>query len=188
MIELKSVASEDTAAILWPIWAALPTHRPYAALAGGCVRDLIHNKVPRDWDVLLWGIDLCELEDIVESLRRVGWRVTQVHGLGYGGGEPDGSERVHSVVEMARGSAELDLILYGQNYQTLESCLLAHDFNINAVAHTLSWVNEEEPPTEQTWFAYDLADWGTLRQTREVLPERAAKVMQYAKDLGWVVP
>lgn len=184
MTPIKPVSNPHVCRILAAAWAALPTDKTYAMLAGGCIRDLVHGVEPKDYDLTVWGVGPDGVGSIIQSLGRVGFSTVQCHCADY----EDIRQRVVYVQEMrdAQG-VDLDVIVYSGQYESAEECMHAFDFNINAFGQWLRMAPDGSFDYE-AYYAYSPEERGVLVQTRDVEPARGAKVVAKARELGWLVP
>lgn len=144
------------------------------AIAGGAVRDSYFGVEARDIDIVVWN---CTNQEQALALQN------ELTALGFvcNNTKADSLDPNYKDCRCAgvwEYGTSFDVILYGQEYTTLEQVMEAFDFNINQFIST--------DGKEMRQYIQEGHKSGVLSQLREtVSKERTAKIVAYAKSVGW---
>ena len=146
-------------------------------VAGGYARDMAFGFVPRDHDLIVYGLTESNIRrnflNTVELIMQLGLYVKD--GCAEDSDYP--VDRVYGVIQTTCG---LDIIFWSEDYPSAQSVLDKFDYNINQfvydpVRDSVEWMGNT---------------YGTLVQLREscVEPNRKLHMEELAKAAGWTVP
>ncbi|ABY70985.1 conserved hypothetical phage protein [Pseudomonas phage PT2] len=165
------------------------THFEGVALAGGCLRDLMHGAEPKDLDVALYSMSQRRAEQLVADM--LGFLDPLIlRGGGWSSQYADCGESGIFVGVMqligCRGLGGCDVDFNYYNADSLGRVLESFDFTINQVAATYHWPNPEDGPKLGTYLHKDVT-WGVNKEVGagSRRPERREKMLDKAKYYGW---
>lgn len=160
--------------------------RHQAAICGGFARDLAHDAVPNDIDVVVVGASDDVANVIVASMVALGYTQTAHYGNDY-------THVLHDLREVLEFSIDggLDVDILISNHVTIAAHIRQHDCNLNMYgvalvpeefAHgvTLSYPEYLGPKVSRRFCA--------LQWFEEPTPERRQHMERIAHMLGWAVP
>lgn len=195
--------------------AVLATESPIEfglAIAGGAARDAFHDVEPNDHDIILYGYNADEHDDLIGSVHRT------LVGLGYSMvASYDGGERYGETPQLVEVDKlthpvypSIDLLFY-PDLETLREAVVVNDFNINHFAVVVQDIVDSEK--QQAYYFGetnvevirrdgDLLPVGHyfhsplppeqplkhLAQAHPVSPDRLNYIREKAHSYGWTIP
>lgn len=174
--------------VLLPLHSYAADHGFQVFLAGGCVRDVVHDVQYRDVDVCVVGNyegHQHALVDIVEKLTG-GYEVANVYDDndrdGYTEAFPEGEERYTEIIQLESlsGLPPVDLLFHVDQISNPWKVTAKQDHSINQFA---AWVGSKDVVVA---YLGDEQQYGICRQLREgVTEERISYVRGIAQILDW---
>jgi hypothetical protein len=155
------------------------------AIAGGAVRDVEHGVPFKDVDVAFWNMSIPEfLETWRQYFDRCPHPVV-INGENFGMASVGGDDpRLQTVFQFRLlgtpvGDVDVDWLLYGPQFRTLQDVLDSHDHTISQYG---MWFDEEFS-SHIAYFGKDIGHCYRLRQ--DVSDQRVARVKEICAALNW---
>lgn len=111
------------AAIVTAIYAIMEAAGINGVIAGGSARDVLHNMIPKDYDVVVYSATCLDVE---AALRRAGQTITATHDTNYGN-----SDRFEFCVKARIMGVDVDFIGLSLPVTTPEEVIATFDLDIN---------------------------------------------------------
>lgn len=176
------------------------------ALSGGACRDMLHNVVPRDWDIVITGpVTEGQHARIGNMLSVAGWNLQSTHAnYDTSNNNSDFEKRWKTVIQYDRwetatqyeqssqeaGSRfpinlSIDLLFATSYYLTPLQSVLHYDCNLNMCMISMAGIRTNSKPI----YVGGLIGypWGEYHQSRNASAsaERKYRMMHLAKDYRW---
>ncbi len=175
-------------------WLSVDFPNVTLGLAGGCVRDQLLGRHPKDIHVVIVGVH----EDLVLEVinhcsmffadARNSHEMAKVYardGMSdYASKFPGEEDRFHAIAQyepMHDGGLPVDVLIYADRIRTLADVTDSHDHTINQF---VAWLDHRG--AFQAEYFGNIKTWGTCLQLRpHVTEERIKRVKQICAELGW---
>lgn len=175
-------------------WLSVDFPNVTLGLAGGCVRDQLLGRHPKDIDLVVVGAREVQVLEIINHCNDFFDSVRNSHELAkvyardgmsdYASKFPGEEDRFHAIAQyepMHDGGLPVDVLIYADRIRTLADVTDSHDHTINQF---VAWITIQG--LFQAEYFGNITAWGTCLQLRpHVTDERIKRVKQICAELGW---
>jgi hypothetical protein len=176
-------------------WLSVDFPNVTLGLAGGCVRDQLHGRHPKDIDLVVVGAHEAQVLAIInncttffDSVRGSSHELIKLYDRDdkndYTDKFPGDEDRFHAIAQYApmhEGGLPVDVLIYADRIRTLADVTDSHDYSINQF---VAWL-DHRGAFHAEYFG-SVPSWGTCVQLRPHLTEdRIKRVKQICAELGW---